>query len=37
MKKFWRENKDDIETFFWTCIAFGFMFVACQLFLLLGD
>lgn len=36
MKKF-GENKDDIETFFWTCITFALMFASCQLFLLLGD
>lgn len=37
MKKFWRENKEDIETLFWTCITFALMFASCQLLLLLGD
>lgn len=37
MKKFWRENKEDISTLFWTIVTFAFMFVSCQVWFLLGD
>lgn len=37
MKKFWKENKEDFETLFWTCITFASMFISCQVWMLLGD
>lgn len=37
MKKFWKENKEDIEMFFWTCVTFACMFACCQVWLLLED
>lgn len=37
MKKFWRENKEDLNTLFWTFVTFACMFVSCQVWMLLGD
>ena len=37
MKKFWRENKEDLNTIFWTIVTFACMFASCQVWLLLVD
>lgn len=37
MKKFWKENKEDLSTLFWACITFACMFASCQVWMLLGD
>lgn len=37
MKKFWKENKEDLITLFWTCVTFACMFASCQVWMLLGD
>lgn len=37
MKKFWKENKQDLIDLAWTFATFGLFFVTCQVWLLLGD
>lgn len=30
MKNFWKENKEDLNMLFWTCVTFACMFASCQ-------